>query len=417
MNNRPLENWDELFGELPVDDAVRDEHRDRLKVDVLNAYDLSTSPEPRRRRLHDIGRFLMKYKAPHWTVAAVTVACLVWLTQNGSIPAFAVEEVVSNMADAKTARFEMIVKVAGQPEMKMKGFYLEPAHFRQEMVGGYINISDWKIGKMVGFDPKNKRATVISIVNMPKTPDGKRQQNHFEAIRDSLQKAVADPDTKVEMLGEKQLDGRTVVGFRFMNGPMPTTMWADPKTKYPIRIESTMIGPPKTEVVMSNYEFNVELDESLFSTKIPDGYKVTKANVDASKPREQDFITALRLCGKATGKFPTGFDTAAIAFYVGGYLAKQGVEKDGKGPTGKQLEEVAKISRGFQFAMLLPPETDAHYAGGKAEHGNAMQPVLWYRPENSKKYRVIYADLSVKELDIAPQVDGAKKLARDVLDD
>ncbi len=410
MTNRPPDNWNELFGELPVDDAVRDEHRHRLKADVLDAYETSKPHEPPRRRLHDIGRVLMKYKAPHWTVAAITVACLIWLTQNGSTPAFAVEEVVSNMADARTARFEMTVTVVGQPEMKMKGFYMEPAHFRQEMFGGYINIADWTIGKMVGLDPMTKQATVINIVNMPADQKAQGQQNSFESIRESLRKAVADPNVKVEMLGEKQLEGRTVVGFRFRNGPMPTTMWADPKTKFPVSIESTMIGPPKTKVVMSNYEFNVELDEKLFSTKIPEGYTVTEADVDASKPTEQDFIAALRLCGKATGKFPAGFDTAAIASYVGGYLAKQGIGKDGKGPTGKQLEEVGRISRGFQFAMLLPAEADAHYAGGKAEHGNAKHPVLWYRPEGSKTYRVIYADFSVKELDDAPEIDGAKKL-------
>lgn len=37
-----------------------------------------------------------------------------------------------------------------------------------------------------------------------------------------------------------------------------------------------MVGPPKKTVTMSNFEFDVKLDKSIFSTKTPNGYKLTE---------------------------------------------------------------------------------------------------------------------------------------------
>ena len=110
--------------------------------------------------------------------------------------------------------------------------------------------------------------------------------------RDQLRKALDDPETTVESLGEQQLDGRKVVGFRFTSQRSPMTVWADPGTSFPVRIQATMVGPPQTKVAMWNYELNVELDESLFSLSVPDGYTILETDVDASTPAEKDLLEA-----------------------------------------------------------------------------------------------------------------------------
>ncbi|MCH7729878.1 MAG: hypothetical protein IH991_25920 [Planctomycetes bacterium] len=409
MNNQLHDDWEKLFEQLPVDTTAREQHCKRLKTEVLSAYKDQALPRPQRLRLKTIGQILMRYKAPHWTAAAILVTCIILLAQTSSTPVFAVDEVVDNMVKARSARFDMTAKITGHPAVKMKAFYLEPAHFRIELGNGHINIADWQAGKMIGLDPNTKLATVINLVNVPAEAKDKMQMNQFEAIRESLRNAIADPDTKIEPLGKKELDGRKVVGFRFKAGPQPITLWADPKTKLPVRIEAIVAGPPQTEVVMNNYEFNVDLDKSLFSTTIPDGYRVIEADVDASPPTEKDFIVALKMCCKVSNEFPAGFDSAAIATFVSTYLHKQGIGKD-KGLTAKQLNEVMRISRGFQFALTLPAESEAHYAGGRAKQGDAERAVFWYKPTDSTKYRVIYADFSVKESAVAPKVPGAKKL-------
>lgn len=411
MNSPNDNDWKSLFEQLPADTTVNDEHRDRLRDQFLEARDATATPVPDHSIiLQKTGRLLMKYKAPHCTIAALLITGMIWLSQGTSL-VLALDEVVDNMVRARSAQFDMTVKPAGIPEQKTKAFFLEPAFFRQEMGNGYVNIADWKVGRMIGLDPNSKQATVINIVNQPADAREKRQQNQFEAIRDSLRKAVSDPNTKIETLGEKQLDGRKVLGYRFKEGGLPMTVWADPETKLPVSIESTMIGPPKTTVTMSNYKFNVELDKSLFSMKIPEGYKVTETDVDASKPTEESFVSALKTCSEATDEFPAGLDAVAIGSYVRKLFAKRGVTNDAP-PRSELMQQVVKISRGFQFALLLPPEADAHYAGKDAKPGDSKRPIFWYRPAESDSYRVIYADLKTKDSATAPQVDGALKLSQ-----
>ena len=404
-------DWEDLFDHLPLDTSVTPSQQEELRAKVLQTFaDNAAEPSP-TRRLKEIGHVLVKHKAPHWTVAALVIVGLAWIASSGGTSALALDEVIDNLAKARTARFDMTVKVVGQPELKAKAFYLEPSHFRQELVNGYVNISDWSVGKMIGLVPQSKQATVINLVNLPGQGEGKSQPNQFEATRELLRKAVDDPDVEVESLGEKRLDGRTVAGFRFDTPTNPTTVWVDPETKFPVQIEATMIGPPETKVVMSNYEFNVELDESLFSTEVPEGYEILETSIDASPSTEKDFITALRIGSDGSdGSFPPGFDAAAIASYVAGNLAREGI-KDGK-PSEEQMQQIVKISRGLQFALTLPAESDAHYAGAKTKRDEPDRPIFWYKRQGAAAYRVIYADLTVKEATTAPVVEGATKLWR-----
>ena len=65
------------------------------------------------------------------------------------------------------------------------------------------------------------------------------------------------------------------------------------------------------------------------------------------------------------------------------------------------------FSEACMFTTLLPKEADAHYAGKGVSLGAADTPIFWYRPKDAKKYRVIYADLSVREADTPPSVPVA----------
>jgi hypothetical protein len=86
-----------------------------------------------------------------------------------------------------------------------------------------------------------------------------------------------------------------------------------------------------------------------------------------------------------------------------------------KKPTADELKEAielsTKIGRGMQFAYELPSEADAHYAGKSVKSGTPDTPIFWYRPEGSKTYRVIYADLSVRDAAIAPDVPDAQPVS------
>jgi hypothetical protein len=69
-----------------------------------------------------------------------------------------------------------------------------------------------------------------------------------------------------------------------------------------------------------------------------------------------------------------------------------------------QINEILqRVQRGLSFANHLPPNADAHYVGKGVSFGAADTPIFWYRPKDSKNYRVIYADLSVRDSDTPPK--------------
>ena len=86
--------------------------------------------------------------------------------------------------------------------------------------------------------------------------------------------------------------------------------------------------------------------------------------------------------------------------------------EDGQKPSAKHLQEVMKFQIEFQpgldLAVSLPPEADARYSGRGVSLGAADTPIFWYRPKDAKKYRVIYADLSVRDGETPPSVPNAQ---------
>jgi hypothetical protein len=108
------------------------------------------------------------------------------------------------------------------------------------------------------------------------------------------------------------------------------------------------------------------------------------------------------------GAFPDSLDTRAIMQIV----AEKFVPGMGGKPNEEQMQKMTaaqnKLQRGLMFAVVLPPDADAHYAGKGVSLGAADTPIFWYRPKDAKKYRVIYADLSVREAETPPSVPDAQ---------
>lgn len=65
---------------------------------------------------------------------------------------------------------------------------------------------------------------------------------------------------------------------------------------------------------------------------------------------------------------------------------------------GLRLVLEAVVEYLWSVRRPLPPQADAHYAGKGISLGAPNTPIFWYKPTGAEKYRVIYADLSVKEL-------------------
>ena len=205
---------------------------------------------------------------------------------------------------------------------------------------------------------------------------------------------------KVEELGEQEIDGQKAIGFagRGLIGDGVVKIWANPKTAVPIRVE-LQIG--RLFVILKNFKFDELIEESEVSMDVPEGYTLEEAEVDFTKGTEEDFIESLRIWAEVLldGTFPEAVGTESFMKQMpllGEKLAQSGLSEEEGAKLGAKLGTT--LPRGMFFLQLLETEDKYHYAGKGVKLGDADKAIFWYRPEGSEAYRVIYGDLSVKEV-------------------
>ena len=395
-------DFKKVVGRLNIDTEPNAEHRENLRRQMLSVFS-QTEQKPSSRIIvfRALRRTTMKSPITKIAAAAVIIiAVLISLNILGtSTPAFA--EIVKPFLTARTASFKMTMEVEGVPTQTFDCLYAEPAHMRQtNNEQGAVVISDLQKGKIVTLSPAQKRAFVVELENMPDDED-QSQFNLFSEIRKRIREAQESQDASVEFIGEKKINGITVIGYHVQKPIVDITVWADPQTKLPVEMINKS-GP--TTYTMTDIVFDVELDESLFNLEIPDGYTVHTMQVDASEPTEKDLINMFRIWAEhMDGNLPSTLDMNATMEFVK-YQQKK-MKEQGIEPTEKTMLElqktIQKMSRGGMFVQKLPADSDWHYAGKGVKFGDADTAIFWYRPEGSETYRVIYGDLSVK--DVAPQ--------------
>jgi outer membrane lipoprotein-sorting protein len=406
-----------LLKDAPFDDSSRPSHRDSLREQALSQFDRSGRPAStivRWRRAYDTGRNFMRRPVPRliaFTIASAVITTL-WLFIPGQQPtALGFNRLAEAVITARTARFHMEVTTEGQPKQSFDAYYLAPGKFRQDL-GKTFNITDLQAGQFVTVIPDEKKMLVMKVSG---DPGQQQSSNYFERLRELLAEKKNSKDAEYERLGEKEMDGRQVVGFRFATAAATVTLWGDPKTGLPVRIENAWRGLPAAQVAMTDFEINVELNEKLFDMRPPEGYTVQTFEFDGSKPTEKDLIESLKACTELTdGEFPPSLDMQGITALMLKVTMKAKGEKNAISDEAFQrlMKKSITIGRGIGYATQLPESADVWYAGKGVKRGEKNRPVLWYRLEGKGKYRVVDAELSVQEMEKAPEVKDAQAIGK-----
>jgi outer membrane lipoprotein-sorting protein len=364
-----------------------------------------------------------------------------------------------------------------------------PKELKSEGVGG-IMILDYQTGKGLVLAPKMKTAQVMDMRKLMAKRGPK--PNMFEMIRQVVREGNSASGEKVETLGEKEVEGQKAVGFRIpIRGMGNMTLWADPQTALPIRIEydkMELADGKRLRIMMNNFRFDIELDHALFSLTPPPSYSIQ--TLEIPMPTEDDLARTLRIVAEHNkGVFPKaigynkefteglygsmfpdmkkiesemwkirkkieekygkspeaeqatakalmllmvkgtfGKDSEAVEAAVMPLFDKMAEEKkeiekkygkEEKSPKAKKaleaiqakwMEEYTKATMpftqklmlkrqaGLTFYMALTPKNDPHYVGGGVKLGTPDRAIFWYKPTGAENYRVLYADLTFKEL-------------------
>jgi hypothetical protein len=160
---------------------------------------------------------------------------------------------------------QRVIREEGPAVPTMIVYHLNLSLRRQEVEDGSIHVIDMrgKDATILELSPKEKKAvvTVMKGFGPKKDPDIVDMVKRFE-------------QASTERLGTKKKDGQTLQGFRHApNEHNDFTVWVDPETKLPVEIELRHPTAKQT-IFMDEFEFDFTLDESAFSTAVPEGYEV-----------------------------------------------------------------------------------------------------------------------------------------------
>lgn len=343
------------------------------------------------------GEKLMTFKPLFATLAALLLGGVFLFSQNDSgNQAFAIEDIIESFRNATTGRYDWTVKRAG--ETRTQTITFAPGKIRRES-DGRIEIDNWELGRGLRIDRNAGRAETFYFSSMDEIPAADQskvremyrlQSNPFDRVIDDLESALNDD---VESLGEKTIQGRTVVGHRLKSSTVKT-IWTDKKSGAPLSVEIAPFGK-SDKLALSNVEFNIDVDDSLFSLEPPAGLRFMEGSKIPPREGEADFISALRLiCNSRDGNFPDGISGQGYSDTVQAFFAANNAPDD-----------CFAVQQGLKFPNHV---NEAFYAGKGTKSGQSDRPILWYQQGNG--YRVIYADFSTKTLDEAPQSENAVRV-------
>lgn len=308
----------------------------------------------------------------------------------GTTPTFA--QIIQPILDAQTAIFDIIVgeEDTGGPvihDMVMGSI------IRRSLsnMNGVVSIIDLETGRILVLTSSSKEAVYIDMKGLPSTP------NYMDRLRNLIAKLQENSEYTIKELGEQDIAGQRLIGFQAQHPKSEITIWADPATALPVRIEHIQ-GQIKT--ICKNIVFDVPMDEKLFSMEVPDGYTLDQTELDLQSATEEDFIEGLRILAEVLGDgyFPDGVaveDFIKQAPVIGQKIEELGITKE------EQAELGTKLQQHLLFIRFFKGQGQWRYAGKGVKLGDADTPIFWYRPEGSETYRVIYGDTSIK--DVAPE--------------
>jgi len=328
-------------------------------------------------------------KSPMIKIAAaavIIIAVLVGLNPIGGTITFA--QVVEPILNARTIIFDMILG-ADDTGMLMHEIVVDST-IRRTMsnMPNMTMIIDMDSATLLLLDTEAKTAVYADIEG----DLGDNTRSYIKFVRQIIRQLQ---EGQVEELGEQMIDGQKAVGFVGKGQNEEVTIWADPQTAVPIRIE--VHNGQELAFAMKDFEFDVDVDESLVSMYVPDGYILKDTEMDFGNATEEDFVESLRVWVEVIrdGSFPEAIGTVNA-------MEQMPVLIENIGKMNIPEEEATQMGlafgKGMLFHQILESQGQWNYSGAGVKLGDADTPVFWYQPEGSPTYRVIYGDLHVEDV-------------------
>jgi len=401
---RPTDNIRKSFEELHVPTSAKLD--EQINVEISTALEKARSNKS-AHPVPNIWRIIMKSRITKLAAVVVIIIAVVIIVHysGGSIDGTSVvwADVMEQISSFRPYACTHTVYDEGAPTWSFRVMRLSLTQRRQIFPDGRIAVYDLSIPKSLTLIPEKKHAIERVLDMQPATdPDVFR-------IAKSMQN-MSYGEGGVQEIGFREIEGHFTKGFRSKNEYNDITVWADIQTKLPVRLEVIHVGRGR-KIIISEFEFDVDFDKALFSTIAPEGYTVEKIVKEeiarwtkiAQSTTEEDLVEGLRaLVIFLDGQFPPEIELRALQTTLREYIKHNNLSES---EIEERLAPVSeKWTKAVWYTNKLKREmeiSDFHYAGEGVKLGDSDTPVIWWLPKDSETYRVIYGDLSVR--DVAPE--------------
>lgn len=210
-------------------------------------------------------------------------------------------QVQNALKDVKTATYEVTQTVGDQPEQAWDVKVLGKNLCRVDQPNGTYLVFDVARRTMMEVNPGDSQVRIIENLPVPK------DYNVLAMLTDPAKFAASEQPG----VPNREIGGVAAVGFVIEENGAVYNVWVDPKTKLPLEMEAERKvslpdgeGGVKDQVVKehwSNFSFNKQLDEKLFTLQPPEGFTVAIEQARTNKPSEQK-NRALRAVEQAKAK-------------------------------------------------------------------------------------------------------------------
>ncbi len=383
----PQDNIEELITELVLPGTKAAD--ERILNDALAAYEKS---ESKKMAEHQpiVWRIIMKSRTTKFAAAAVIIIAvligIIFFPGTDTSVAFA--DVIQPILDARTVIMDILIGPEGSQTV-----------IHDEVMGSRIRrtvsnaqgtdiIIDLEQMKMLALSHGEKSAVYLELEGLGNI------QNYLELLQDTVVRMQDKEEFQVQDQGLQEIDGHDYIVFVAESDKDTITIWVDPETALPVRIEQET---PNMKIICNNLQFDVALDESQFSMEVPEGYTIQESSIDFKDSSESGFIETLRIWAEIIedGQFPDSISLEDVV-KIGPKFDK-GLKRLNL-TDQQQLDIATRMGQGYVFIRFFKGQGQWHYAGKGVKFGDGNTPIFWYQPKDSETWRVIYGDLGVKDV-------------------
>jgi hypothetical protein len=423
---RPAEKIEKLLKDINIDTNA--EINEAVLADVIEAFEKSKKRKPVPTE-PNIWRIIMKSPIIKLAAAAVIIIAAALIIQQfgGSIDGTNAvwADVLEQVKKVKSVYYKSTTQYGALSWSNEVMIDQEGVQRIVHNNGGNVVIFDFTKGFELQLNTQGK--TAYRTVRTPKP--SMRLFNSLDFLASRHEKG------NISFIGHEIIDGMETEVFEDIQ-PLQhscTTIWINPETKLPIQVvieetpvmdkkyfpikhitiaskdfgcedDRSMSGrlsgsftPQYKKQIMTDFEWNLDLDPVMFSTEIPSGYEHLERTIP-NEPSEVDLIEVLKLWVEMSdGLLPSDVNDLMNPEIMESMI----IEKFKKGLNPKQEYEDAAVYMGtVRWAAVFVEkkiviEENWHFSGETIYLGDSDAMVCWWKIEDSNDYRVIYGDLSI----------------------